>query len=82
MPAYRVLLFAAHREAAGRSTLALDLPEGARVADARTAIVRQVPAIGGAVRATIIAVNGQYADDQRVLRKGDQLAAFPPVAGG
>lgn len=82
MPSFRVRLFAAHREAAGRASVTITLEAGARVRDARAALEQSVPAIGDVGGATVIAVNGQFADDDRPLRAGDELAAFPPVAGG
>jgi molybdopterin synthase catalytic subunit len=83
MPTYRIKLFAAHREAAGRAWVVVDLPAGARVREAREALARAVPGLLGRPEGvTVIAVNGQFSADERLLRVGDELAAFPPVAGG
>ncbi len=82
MTSFQVRLYAAHREAAGSPAVTLDLPIGARVRDARAALVRALPPISTAPGTTVIAVNGQFAPDDHQLRAGDQLAAFPPVAGG
>jgi molybdopterin converting factor small subunit len=30
----------------------------------------------------LVAVNGSFAEPTRVLRKGDEVALFPPVSGG
>jgi MoaE-MoaD fusion protein len=72
-----VRLFAALRERAGCDEVALELPEGARVADALAQmgdIVRDVP--------VVMAVNREYADDGHALSAGDELALIPPVSGG
>jgi len=82
MPTYRIRLFAAHREAAGRSEIELDLPEGSTVAAVRAALERQIPALRRLGDATLIAVNGEFAADGRSIRPSDVLAVFPPVAGG
>jgi molybdopterin converting factor small subunit len=82
MPTYRLRLFAAHREAAGRSEISLDLPEGSTVADVRAALDRQFPALRRLGEATLIAVNGEFATEGRRVRPTDVLAVFPPVAGG
>jgi MoaE-MoaD fusion protein len=72
-----VRLFAALRERAGCDEVALELPDGARVADALAQmgdIVRDVP--------VVMAVNREYADDGHALSAGDELALIPPVSGG
>src|SRR6201994_405315 len=72
-----VRLFAALRERAGCDEVALELPDGARVADALAQmgdIVRDVP--------VVMAVNQEYADDGYSLAPGDELALIPPVSGG
>jgi MoaE-MoaD fusion protein len=72
-----VRLFAMLRERAGASELTLELPEGARVRDALDEL--------GDVTAgfpLVMAVNREYADGERVLDPGDELALIPPVSGG
>ena len=72
-----VRLFAGLRERAGRDELELDLPEGARVADALAAVEWLAPGVS-----LVLAVNREYADGDVVLRPGDELAVVPPVSGG
>lgn len=72
-----VRLFAILRERAGRDVLELDLPDGARVADALEA-VRDLA--GGL--SLVMAVNREYADADHPLAAGDELALIPPVSGG
>ncbi|HSD78288.1 MAG TPA: molybdenum cofactor biosynthesis protein MoaE [Solirubrobacteraceae bacterium] len=72
-----VRLFAILRERAGRDVLDLDLPDGARVADALEA-VRDLA--GGL--SLVMAVNREYADADHPLAAGDELALIPPVSGG
>ena len=70
-------LFAGLRERAGRDALDLELPEGACVGDALTALE---PYSGGCE--LVLAVNREYADPSTRLREGDEVAAVPPVSGG
>lgn len=73
----RVRLFAALRERAGTGELPLELPDGARVADAKErlrSILDGVP--------VVMAVNQEYAADDAELSPGDELALIPPVSGG
>jgi MoaE-MoaD fusion protein len=72
-----VRLFAGLRERAGRDELVLDLPEGARVADALAAVEHLAPGVS-----LVLAVNREYADADAVLSAGDELAVVPPVSGG
>jgi molybdopterin synthase catalytic subunit len=70
-------LFAGLRERAGRDELELDLPDGARVADALAQVQHLAPGVS-----LVLAVNREYADGDVVLHAGDELAVVPPVSGG
>jgi len=77
----RLLLFASYAEALGTGELALELPEGARAADALAAVKERA----GADRLPpkpMIAVNQRYAQPDQQLSEGDEVALIPPVAGG
>jgi MoaE-MoaD fusion protein len=73
----RVRLFAGVRERAGRDEIELELPEGARVADALAQLEHLAPGVS-----LVLAVNREYADPDVVLAPGDELAVVPPVSGG
>ena len=73
----RVRLFAALRERAGAPEVALELPDGARVADA----LREMRALTDGVP-VVMAVNHEYADPDAPLHGGDEVALIPPVSGG
>ena len=75
-------LFAAARQAAGSETVHVELPAEATVADLRTALVRQVPALAAWRKHLMIAVDQQYAGDEHTLTEGAEVACFPPVSGG
>jgi MoaE-MoaD fusion protein len=72
-----VRLFAMLRERAGAPELTLDLPDGARVRDALDSLEGLAEGIP-----LVMAVNREYADGERVLDPGDELALIPPVSGG
>lgn len=73
----RVKLFAGLRERAGRDEVELDLPEGARAADALAAVEGLAAGLP-----LVLAVNRRYATPDTVLEGGDELAVVPPVSGG
>jgi molybdopterin synthase catalytic subunit len=77
-----VKLFAAARELACASEVALTLGPAATVADARRALVEQCPTLGPLADRSLLAVNAEYADDDRALTAGDEVALIPPVSGG
>jgi molybdopterin synthase catalytic subunit len=73
-----VRLFAMLRERAGARELTLELPDGARVSDALAALSDVAPP----ELPLVMAVNREYARNDRVLDAGDELALIPPVSGG
>lgn len=76
-----VMLFASYAEAFGRDRLAVDVAEGAVVADLVDALLRQ-PQGGELPPRPLVAVNRRYADYAERLTSGDEVAVIPPVAGG
>ena len=72
-----VRLFAQLRERAGAREVTLQLPAGARVEDA----LRELSGLAGDMP-LVMAVNREYAGEDKVLEAGDELALIPPVSGG
>jgi MoaE-MoaD fusion protein len=72
-----VRLFAGLRERAGVPERVLELPEGARVADVWAPLE-----LGAEPNGLLYAVNKAYADRDRPLVDGDEVAVIPPVSGG
>ena len=77
-----VRLFARARDLAGTERLEMDLPDGARVRDARVRLLAEVPSLGPLLKSLLMAIDGEYATDESLLRERCELAAFPPVSGG
>jgi molybdopterin synthase catalytic subunit len=73
----RIRLFAQLRERAGTSELELELPEGARVRDALSALESLAEGLP-----LVMAVNREYASEDVRLAPDDELALIPPVSGG
>ena len=78
----RVRLFAIQRELAGTREVALDLVDGATVADAWDALVAQHPALAPGRDYVRFARNGSYAGASTTIEDGDEVAMIPPVSGG
>ncbi len=79
----KVRLFAILRERAGRDAMELELPDGATTGDALSAVAEE-PGLGDIVERMplAVAVNRDYAPEDRALADGDEIALVPPVSGG
>jgi molybdopterin converting factor subunit 1 len=78
----RVRLFAIQRELAGTREVELELPAGASIEDAWSALVARHPTLAPGRAYVRFARNADYADAETPLADGDELAIIPPVSGG
>jgi molybdopterin synthase catalytic subunit len=78
----RVRLFAVQRELAGTREVPLELPDGADVEAAWSALVERHPVLAPGRASVRFARNGDYADPTTTLADGDEVAMIPPVSGG
>jgi molybdopterin converting factor subunit 1 len=78
----RVLFFATLRDRTGLREDALDLPEGATVADLRDSVAEKHPGAAPALPTALASVNQEFAFPEEELHEGDEVALFPPVSGG
>lgn len=78
----RVLFFGAAREIVGREEVSMQLNEPATAASAFEEVVSHYPDLRRFGRSLLFAVNQEYAERDRIVRSGDELAIFPPVSGG
>jgi molybdopterin converting factor subunit 1 len=76
------LFFATIRELTGTRQISIELPEGARVADAKQILIEKYPRLKLAMDTTVVAVNREFAPDENLLPEGAEIAFFPPVSGG
>lgn len=78
----RCLFFASLQSVVGSHELELDIPEGSRVGDLLALLEGRHPALAPQRRVFRIAVDGEFAADDRPLRDGAEVALIPPVSGG
>lgn len=80
----KIVFFAQLREMLELESLDFDLPEAVSVAQLKKQLAKK----GGrwqlmfAEQEVLVAVNQIIADDECVLKAGDEVAFFPPVTGG
>ena len=76
-----VLLFASYADALGRSSVELDLPDDATVADL-VASLRAAPGAATLPARPLVAIDQAYARPEQRLAGATEVAVIPPVAGG
>src|SRR5438067_7235922 len=77
-----LLYFAAARERAGIPRETVELRDGATAADARDAACAAHPALRAIAERLRLAVDQEFAPEDRPLRDGSEVAFIPPVSGG
>jgi MoaE-MoaD fusion protein len=78
----RVLFFGSARDAIGSEAADLRLADGCTAGQAFDQLFLVHPALRRFGKSLLLAVNEEYAELNRELREGDELAVFPPVSGG
>ena len=77
----RIKAFGISREIIGNKHLEIEVPDGYPVSDLKKDLLKKYPALVE-LRSLYVAVNHEYAEEQSVLREGDEIAIIPPVSGG
>ncbi len=78
----RVRLFAVAKQLAGQDLIILQLPEGSTLGQLREQLAAEVPQIAAVLPHILFAVGSEYANDDRVIAAGAEVACIPPVSGG
>ena len=76
----RVRYFASVREFTGLREEEVDVPDGATAEALKRSVLNRYSSLRG--QEMLVAVNGAFAEPQRTLKPGDEVALFPPVSGG
>jgi MoaE-MoaD fusion protein len=77
-----VLFFGMLKEAVGKSTDSVELPEGASLGDLLEHYASSSAELKGVLPSLAAAVNQEYAGAGTRLKPGDEIALLPPVSGG
>jgi sulfur-carrier protein len=76
----KLKLFAYLRETLGLREEEIDVRDGAKVSDLWDRLKHKIP--GDKNFRVLFAVNGEYVNETRELKEGDEVVFIPPVSGG
>ena len=76
------LFFATLRDRAGVKSVELQIPPQTNVADFKSLLVGQFPALAGLMNHTLISIDHEYVFDATIIPDRAEIALFPPVSGG
>ncbi len=77
----RIRAFGITREILNERELILELPQGATVADLKRELFSRYPPLTR-LSSLFVAVNTEYAPEERKLTEDCEIALIPPVSGG
>ena len=77
----QVLLFARYREAAKASSVEVEVPPGATLADVWSQVRARVPGLSRGEK-PLFSCDRVYAREDRPITGHEEIAVFPPVSGG
>jgi molybdopterin converting factor small subunit len=77
-----VLFFATMRDHIGERKISLEIPPDSHVHDLKSILAERYPNATGALDATLVSINRDYAFDEDIIPDGAEIAMFPHVSGG
>ena len=78
----KVLFFATLRDYAGVKSAELEIPSGTTIDAITDLLVASYPNLQKVRDSMMAAINREYAEGERVIPDGAEIAFFPPVSGG
>ena len=77
-----IRLFATLRDRAGQSNIRVTVSSPATVQTLLDAIELTYPKLAPSLPTVLVAINKNFAFPETLIKKGDEVALFPPVSGG
>jgi molybdopterin converting factor subunit 1 len=78
----KVKFFASYKEALGKDEIDLELDDDSNVSKLLDILRKDHPKLGNLMETLVVSVNLEYADYEKKLKEGDEVALLPPVSGG
>lgn len=76
-----ILAFGIAKDIFGNKTLAIEFKEGMAISELKRQLEASYPKLAR-LASYMVAVNDEYAQDDRILSPDDEIAIIPPVSGG
>ncbi len=80
MNTYTIKAFGATKDILGGKGITIEM-KGQTVGELRAELIERFPKLF-ALKSLFIAVNNNYAEENRTLNEQDEIALIPPVSGG
>ena len=77
----KILLFGVTRDIIGDSTLDIEISDSQNVGDMMKELKTRFPDLNR-LKSLLVAVNNEYAEEDKILNQSDEIALIPPVSGG
>lgn len=77
-----IAVFGQCRALVGQATASVQVEVPTTAAAVLAAVCRQYPQLAPLEGSLLVAVNEEYATAETPIRAGDDVAVFPPIAGG
>ena len=77
----KILLFGVTRDIVGNSILDIRISDGQNVGEMMEELKSRFPELNK-LNSLLVAVNSEYADEDKILTQSDEIALIPPVSGG
>ena len=74
--------YAQLRDAAGCSSVDIDIPDGASISDLLEQLYANFPALRAHDKTILIGAGVEFVDRNYRLKAGEEIAIMPPVQGG
>ena len=78
----KILFFASMRSLTKKKSQEIELPEDALISDLKVELIKHYPRLERPIKATLAAVNREFANEMTALADGDEVALFSHVSGG
>ena len=80
MNRFKIRAFGITKDLLGGKDTVIEI-RGTTVGELKEELSERFPELSG-LKSLFVAVNNDYADDERVLQPTDEIALIPPVSGG
>jgi molybdopterin converting factor subunit 1 len=78
----KVLFFATLRDYVGARSIEMDVPEETTILQLIGILINNYPRLNPVKDSMMVAINREYAPDEKYIPPEAEIAFFPPVSGG